>query len=312
MPGPSVQPQALLANSMVSVTTHVPEDAMTASVLGTDRAGYGIRIRDDGLVVTVNYLVTEADQVWLGTGDGQASSAYVVAQDYDSGLALVRPSLSLGGEVLETGSIQDLSPGDRLLVCNNLAGECLECELVTKQEFVGRWEYLLDQALYTAPACENWAGAALVDNSGRAYGVGSLLLEMPAAGEEMFHGNMFIPLDLLVPHIDQMCEHGRRLAPPRPWMGSMIQEHGGQLIVVGTYRGCPADQAGLKSGDVVLSVDDEPVTSLSEMFRKVWSLGSAGVEIPLTVSASGTVRTCRLKSIDRTVFDHRRAGQSLN
>ena len=276
MPNPLPQQLSSLGSAMVSVTSHVPEDAMTARLLGTARSGHCARIRDNGLVVTVNYLVTEADQIWLASADGQASSAYVVAQDYDSGLALLRPTLPLHGGVVEYESILNMPAGDSLLVCNNVAGDMMKCKLATKQEFVGRWEYLLEQALYTTPACDNWAGAALVDESGRVYGIGSLLLEMPdAVGSS--HGNMFIPLELLMPHVDEMCEHGRRLKPARPWMGSLIQEHEGQLVVVGIYSGCQADQAGLKSGDIVLSVNDEPVTSLSDMFRKVWSLGSAGV-----------------------------------
>jgi S1-C subfamily serine protease len=301
-----------LAGAMVAVTSHVPDDALTAGLLGTERSGHGVRVRDDGLVATVNYLVTEADQIWLTTGDGKASAAYIVGQDYDSGLALVRPTLPIGNTAIQSGSISDIDVGDALFACNNRGGICLESKLVNKQEFVGRWEYLLDQALYTAPAVDNWAGAVLVDDAGIVYGIGSLFLEMPGEDGKRFNGNMFIPLELVMPYLDEISEHGRRLAPARPWMGSLIQEHEGQLIVVGTYSGCPAERAGLKSGDVVLSVDNEPVTSLSDMFRKIWSLGSAGVEIPLTVSDSGTMRTCLLKSIDRTVFDYRKAGQPLN
>jgi S1-C subfamily serine protease len=188
----------------------------------------------------------------------------------------------------------------------------MSCKLIARQEFAGRWEYLLDEALFTTPACENWAGTGLIDNKGQLYGIGSLKMEIPMGKHMVEEGNMFIPVDLIAPFIDEMCTHGQRNLPARPWLGSLIQEYEGKLVVVGIYRGCPADKAGIQPGEIVVSVNDEPVTSLAELFRKIWSLGSAGVEVPLTISGAGSIRRCCLQSIDRATIYERVHADSLN
>jgi S1-C subfamily serine protease len=296
----------------VTIHSQVPEQALSAGLLGTERSGHGIRIQPDGLIVTVGYLVIEAEQLWLTSPDGRSSPGYIVAQDYDSGLALIRPTLPLGEDYLAPASRDEISVGDALSISNGGDGVVRSCRLIAKQEFAGRWEYLLDEALFTIPSCDNWAGAGLVDSAGRLYGIGSLLLEIPVDRVRTAEGNMFIPIDLIAPFINEMCLQGRRNVPARPWLGSLIQEYEGRLVVVGIYRNCPADRAGIQPGEVVVSVNDEPVTSLPEMLRKVWSLGSAGVEVPLTVSNSGKIRRCLLQSIDRSTIYQRPRSKKLN
>lgn len=300
------------AAAMVSLYSRVPENALSAGPLGTERSGHGIRIRADGLIVTVGYLVIEAEQIWLTSQDGHGSPGYVIAQDYDSGLALIRPTIPLGDDYLAPASKDELTVGDTLLISSSGGADILSCKLIAKQEFAGRWEYVLDEALFTAPACENWAGAALLNNKGQLYGIGSILLEIPRDLETITEGNMFIPIDLIAPFIDEMCIHGQRNKPAKPWLGSLIQEYEGKLVVVAVYRDCPADLAGIRPGEIVVSVDDEPVTNLADMFRKVWSLGSAGVEVPLTISGSGSLRKCCLQSIDRSTFYQHQNVNSLN
>ena len=297
---------------MVTIYSRIPENAMSAGLLGTERSGHGIRIRADGLLVTVGYLVMEAEQIWLTSSAGHASPGYVIAQDYDSGLALIRPTIDLGDEFLAPRSKDDLTIGDQLLISGTGGKDVHSCRLIAKQEFAGRWEYLLDEALFIAPACENWAGAGLINNAGQLYGVGSLLLEIPMGKNKQTEGNMFIPVDLIAPYLDEMCTYGHRNLPPRPWLGSLIQEYEGKLVVVGIYRNCPADKAGIQPGEVVVSVNDEPVTSLSDMLRKVWSLGSAGVEVPLTISASGSLRRCCVQSVDRASIYEGQHAEALN
>ena len=300
------------AAAMVSIYSTVPETALLAGLLGTERSGHGIRIRPDGLIVTVGYIVLEAEQIWITSNDGHGSPAYVIAHDHDSGLALVRPTIPIGEEYLAPGSKDEISVGDSLLISNSGEQELSPCKLIAKQEFAGRWEYLLEEALFAAPACENWAGAGLISNSGQLYGVGSLFLEVPLGSENYIDSNLFIPVDLIAPFLDEMCSHGQRNMPARPWLGSMVQEYEGKLVVVGVYKNCPADHAGIQPGEIIVSVNDEPVTSLSEMFRKVWSLGSAGVEVPLTVSGSGSIRRCSLKSIDRAAIFEQQHADTIN
>ena len=291
-------------SAMVAVHCRVPEGAVSASLLGTERNGHGVRIRADGLIVTAGYLVIEAEQIWLTSRDGNGSPGYVIAQDYDSGLALLKPTIPLGNEFLPPASHDGISIGEALHIACSDEKVLRGCKLIAVQEFAGRWEYLVDEALFTAPVCENWAGAGLINDSGQLFGIGSLLLEFPLSGTEMsIDGNMFIPVDLVAPFLDEMCKYGMRNIPARPWLGALVQEYEGKLVIVGVYRDCPADRAGIQPGEIIVSVNDEPVTSLAELFRKVWSLGSAGVEVPLTISGSDKVRRCCLQSIDRaTIF----------
>ena len=290
--------------AMVTISAQIPEHAMTAAILGTERAGHGVRIRADGLIATVGYVVMDADQIWITSHGGQGSPAYVIAQDFDSGIALVKTTMAVGLDYLPLGSRDRVAEGRPMTVYRH--GETVfHCEVVGKREFAGRWEYMLEEALYTAPPCNNWAGAALVGNDDRLYGIGSLLMDIPGTAEGTVLGNMFIPIDLVAPYLDELCEFGQRNKPARPWLGTLIQEYEGKLVVTGVYRDCPADRAGIKPGDFILSIDDEPVNCLSDMFRKVWSMGSAGVEIPVIISTSGKMRTCLINSIDRAVFHQR-------
>jgi S1-C subfamily serine protease len=298
--------------AMVTIYSRVPENAMSAGLLGTERTGNGIRIRPDGLIVTVGYLVMEADQVWLTSVEGHGSPGYVLAHDYDSGLALIRPTVPLGDKYLTPACRDELAVGESLLISCGTETAPRTCRLIAKQEFAGRWEYLLDEALFTLPACDNWAGAGLMNNNGQLYGIGSLLMEVPVGSRKTEEGNMFIPVDLIAPFIDEMCAYGQRNIPARPWLGTLIQEYEGKLVVVGIYRHCPADRAGIQPGEVVVSVNDEPVTGLAEMFRKVWSLGSAGIEVPLTISGPSGLRRCCVQSIDRTSIYAGHRFRSLN
>ena len=290
------------SESVVHVQSRVPDKAMTADLLGTERSGSGVRIREDGLIATVGYLVLEAEQIWLKSGDGRGAGAYIVAQDHDSGIALLKPTLPLPGGHLHPGSSSDIAVDERLFVYRNNQTKAFRCSLFARQEFAGRWEYLLDQALFTSPGCNDWAGAALVNQDGELCGVGSLLLELHHDDDDELLGNLFIPIDTVSPYLDEMCEFGQRRRPSRPWLGALIQEYEGKLVVTGVYPGCPAHQAGIKPGDIVLSVDDEPVYTLSGVFRKIWSLGNAGVEVPLLVTSAGNLRQCRLQSCDRSIF----------
>ena len=300
------------AGAMVSIYSRIPENALSAGLLGTERSGHGVRIRADGLIATVGYLVMEAEQIWLTSREGHGSPGYVIAQDYDSGLALIRPTIPLGDDHLTPVSKDELDVGDTLLITTNSDPEIMSCKLIAKQEFAGRWEYLLDEALFTAPACESWAGTGLIGSKGQLYGIGSLKMEIPMGKHTIEEGNMFIPVDLIAPFIDEMCTHGQRNIPAKPWLGSLIQEYEGKLVVVGIYRDCPADRAGIQPGEVIVSVNDEPVTSLAELLRKVWSLGSAGVEVPLTISGPGNIRRCCLNSIDRSMVYQSMHADSLN
>ena len=291
--------------AVVSITAHVPEDAMSAGLLGTERVGHGVRIRDDGLIATIGYVVHEAENLWIGSAE-TVVPGFVIGYDFDSGLALVKPSLPLRGPAMRLGRADSLAVGDAVTVASSGGKEhSIEARVVAKQEFAGRWEYVLDQAVFTAPPHDSWSGAALIDRDGRLCGLGSLVIqgfETPAGTTTV---NMFVPIELLAPIIDDICEHGRRSSPPRPWLGMLVHDDEHDLTVVGVYRNCPADQAGLRPGDVIVGIDDEPVIGLANMFRRVWSLGAAGVDVPLNVLRNAERVQLKVRSGDRAGFQRK-------
>lgn len=292
-------------DALVSIKTHIPEDAMSASLLGTERTGHGVRIREDGLIATIGYVVNEAESVWIGSNNGATVvPGFVVGYDFDSGFGLVKPTMPLHGPCMELGSTSALAVGDRVSVAGSGSEDrVVAATVVAKQEFAGRWEYLIEEAVFTAPTHDSWSGAALIDGQGRLCGIGSLAIEGFDDGHQTRAVNMFVPIDLLVPIVDDICEHGRRRSPPRPWLGVLIHENqDDQLTIVGVYRNCPADKAGLKPGDVILSVDDAPVTGLANMFRQVWNLGQAGVEVPISVLRDQEQIDKIVESDDRAIF----------
>ena len=290
--------------TLVSIQSYIPDNAMSAGMLGTERTGHGIRLREDGLIVTIGYVVTEAEEIWITSHDRRAVPGFVVGSDFESGLALIKPTMPLPGPIMEIGDPSMLGVGDTACIAGSREAnpQAVEVHVVAKQEFAGRWEYVLDKAIFTAPPYESWSGAALLDQEGRLCGVGSLVIQGFEVNETRRATNMFVPIDLLPPIIDEICEYGRRSTPPRPWLGLLVDDEDDGLIVVGVYRNCPADKAGLRPGDVIIRGGDQPVHSLANMFKTVWSLGAAGINVPLLVLRSSQLQEVVIRSTDRSEF----------
>jgi S1-C subfamily serine protease len=259
-------------------------------------------IRADGLVLTIGYLVTEAETVWISHSGGRAVSGHVLAFDQETGFGLVQALARLDLPALPLGSSKDAEIGERVVVAG--AGgrqHAVAARIIAKQEFAGYWEYVLDEALFAEPAHPQWGGSALIGADGRLLGIGSLLVE-EKAGERSVQGNMFVPVDLLEPILEDLVTRGRARRPARPWLGMYTTEIGNKLVVAGLAPEAPAERAGLKIGDVVVEVSGQRVRGLGELFRSIWRLGPAGVEVPLTLSRAGAKMNVRLKSADRADF----------
>jgi len=289
-------------DAVVSLRSEIPEDAFTASILGTERAGSGVVIRDDGLVLTIGYLITEAESIWLTTNGGSVVAGYPLAYDVATGFGLVQPLGRISAPALARGPSEGSAPGDDVVVigCGGRA-HALKAQLIAKREFAGYWEYVLDEALFTAPPHPQWGGAALVGRRGELLGIGSLLVQETFEGQAV-QGNMFVPVDLLTPILDDMLKFGAPARPPRPWLGMYTSEASERLIVSGLAKGAPADSAGVQLGDIVLEVAGERATGLADLFRKVWRLGQAGVEVPLTLARDGGIAQVVVRSADRSDF----------
>lgn len=286
-------------DAVVQLRSQIPDDAFTASILGTERSGNGIVIRDDGLLLTIGYLVTEASSIWLTTNGGVAVAGYPLAYDQATGFGLVQPLGRLNAPALARGSAASCAVGDDVIVIGHGGRpHALKAQVIAKREFAGYWEYVLDEALFTSPAHPQWGGAAVIDMQGRLVGIGSLLVEEAHDGQPA-QGNMIVPIDLLEPILDDMLKLGRPRRAPRPWLGLYAGETDGHIVVGGLAEDGPAHRAGVRQGDMVLEVAGQRVASLADMFRGIWRLGAAGTEIPLTLARAGSLVNLRLQSIDR-------------
>ena len=306
---PSAQPRAedysydleRALSSVVGLHSIIPPDAFTADTLGVERAGNGVLI-GDGLVLTIGYLITEAETVWLHQGDGHVVQGHALGLDQETGFGLVQALGRVDLPVLGLGTSQAAQTGERVVVggaggrARSLAGR-----VAAKQEFAGYWEYVLDEAIFTYPAHPNWGGTALISAKGELIGIGSLQLEREREGKSE-HLNMTVPIDLLHPILDDLRKFGRVNRPVRPWLGLYSTEIEDKVVIVGIAPKGPAARAELKTGDVVLAVAGENVSTLAAFYKKVWALGHAGVEVPLTLYREGVTFDVQVNSSDRAKF----------
>lgn len=289
-----------IMRSIVAIRSSIPEDAFTASTLGTVRDGSGVVIRENGLVLTIGYLITEAEEIWLTRHDGHVVPGHALAYDQETGFGLIQALGALDVPALPLGSSAAAKVGDPVTFADGI-GQFVRANIVAKQEFAGYWEYLLDEALFIAPAHPSWGGAALIDDDGKLLGIGSLRLQMAKDGD-VADINMIVPIDLLLPILDDLLNRGHINKPPRPWLGAFSAESNGEVVVMSVAPNGPAARAGLRQGDVISEIRDGEVESLADFYRKVWESGSAGAEIPMRVLRDGREAWLRIRSADRNSF----------
>ena len=288
-----------LLDAVVRVHADVTPGARTSAYLGTEREGTGVLIDADGLIVTIGYLVTEAMTVEVTPSHGKPIPATIVGLDNDSGLALVRAAVPLGAKPLALGRSADLAEQQIVLAAAFGGAEAAQpARVVSRRMFAGYWEYLLDDAIFTAPPLHSWSGAALLGADGKLLGIGSLIVSDAVAGTKEA-GNMFVPIDRLKASMADLLSTGRPGTPPRPWLGINAQEIGGRLVVTRISAEGPAQRAGLVRGSVVTAVAGENVTDLADFYRKLWAQGQAGIEVPLTVEENGASRELSVKTMNR-------------
>jgi S1-C subfamily serine protease len=308
---PSVQPKpedysfdlerALTA--VVGLRAIVPSDAFTAEVLGTERAGNGVLIRDDGVVLTIGYLITEADSVWISMFDGRPVQGHVLAYDHETGFGLVQALGRVDVPGLRLGKSGPAQVGDKVVVAG-VGGRqrSVAARIIARQEFAGSWEYVIDEAIFTAPAHPNWGGAALIGSTGELLGIGSLQLQQTRATGQTEHLNMIVPIDLIEPILGDLLAFGRPNHPARPWLGVYATEIEDKIVIMRVATRGPGQIADLHPGDIILAVAGTEVNDLADTFRRVWALGPAGVEVPLLMYRDGRTFEARLTSVARSRF----------
>lgn len=296
---PSAEGERLFG-AVVKVRVRAVPGARTNASLGAEREGTGIVIGPDGLILTIGYLIVEADEVNVVDNHGRTLPAKVVGYDHPTGLGLLRtvvPANIAPVALGESGKLQDREP---VMIINHGGRDDVGLAfVVSRRPFTGNWEYALDQAIFTSPPTLNWSGAALIGRDGRLLGVGSLIVRDAVTGESTLPGNMFVPIDVLKPVLQDLIKNGRRTGPARPWLGVNADEIQGRLFVGRVSPEGPADLAGIAAGDIILGVGQDGVHSQSEFYAKVWNYGAAGTDIPLRILHDVNVREVKVHSIDR-------------
>jgi serine protease Do len=292
-------PLLSLNQSIVGVVSQAVEGARSTATLGRTRVGSGVVIDRDGHILTIGYLVIESERLDIRLYDGKTYPARVVAYDHATGLSLIRPILPLSLQPITLGDSRRLKLEDLLITLPFSGfGPGLPTQLVSRRLFTGPWEYLLESPLYTFPPHPAWAGAPLLDESGTLVGIGSLFLQ-DARGDQSVPGNLFVPIEVLMPVLDQLKRGGRAAEQQRPWLGVSTDDGSGYVAVTRISQGGPSEAAGVRPGDFILAVNGKPVRSVAEFYRTVWALGPAGVEVPLLLERSGKSVSITIRSVDR-------------
>jgi S1-C subfamily serine protease len=300
-PAPRGKPDITVDSlSVVRVRAQATANARSGQTLGRNREGTGVVIDSSGLVLTIGYLITEAEKIELSTADGKVYPATVVGFDNATGLGLLKSLVPVPVKPIDMGLSSEAKERDMVLIVG--FDGVAPAYVVSKRQFVGYWEYLLDEAIYTAPATVNWQGAALVSRDGKLLGIGSLAVGNAVATGSAVPGNMFVPIDVLKPVIGDFIANGRSTAKARPWLGVTSQEVGGNLLVVRVSPEGPAEEAGLKAGDIIVGISGEGLKGQADFYTRLWKIGNAGVEVALDVLRGNKVEAMKLKSVDRNNY----------
>ena len=295
------------SDAVVGLRVQAVDDARSASSLGLLRQGSGVVIGADGLVLTIGYLVLEAEYVELLTEDNRRVPARVVAYDGASGFGLVQALAPLAVEPVPLGRVDALAAAEPLVIVSGGSdGTVGMARLLSRRGFSGWWEYHVDGALFTSPPRQDHSGAALFNTRGELLGIGSLLLaDVPGSTGEAGRAarrpaNMFVPVELLQTILPELRQNGQSNASRRAWLGVNCAESDGEVRVVRITEDSPADVAGLERGDRIVRIDGRPVVSLEGLWKALWSAGAPERAVTLEIERNAKPQTLVVQTVDRT------------
>jgi len=290
-------------DAVVKLSIKAIPGARTADTLGAEREGTGVVIGSDGLILTIGYLILESDSILVLTPDGRVFPAVAIGFDHASGFGLVRASPGVASRPIALGESGDLAEFEQVLaVTHPSAGGLTPAYVVSRRRFTGYWEYMIEDAIFTAPPRFDHSGAALLDRQGRLIGIGSLWVGDALNTGVAFPGNMFVPIDLLKPVLEELIAHGRRREPARPWLGIYTEEVESHVVVTRVLPDTPAAEAGMRRGDVILGVAGQSIGGQGEFYQRLWASGSAGEDVVLHILRSKTVQQLKVRSVDRLAY----------
>lgn len=296
-------------DAVVGVQVTAAEGARSAETLGRRRSGSGVVIGPEGLILTIGYLILEADGIQVTTHDHRVLPARAVAYDLATGFGLIRPLLPLRVPPAPLGSVAGTAQSTKLMAAiGGDDGGVAVTELVSTRPFSGYWEYHIESALFTSPPVGNHSGAGLFNQRGELLGIGSLFVGDALGDSQRMPGNMFVPVDLLKPILTELQQTGSTRNSRRPWLGINSSEHGGRVHIVRVSQDSPAHAAGLAPGDVVLAIDGEKVSTLEGFYKKLWSRPEVEGEVTLTVMQGTQIRQVPVKTVDRMKTMRRPSG----
>jgi S1-C subfamily serine protease len=271
-------------DAIVEVRISVPENARTAERFGTNRVASGVVIDKTGHILTIGFQTIEAETIEIVGKDRQTVDAIVVAYDRNTGFGLLRATSPLQVTPMPLGSSSEVKEGDAVLAANYGTQDAVQgVRVVARKEFAGPWEYLLENAIFTAPPIVRFSGAALINRKGHLVGIGYLFSQLMIADQGIMPTNMFVPIDLLKPILSDLKLSGSSKLSSRPWLGVRTEELYGRLFVEHVISDSPSEKAGIKTGDIILAVNKQDVHGMADFYRKVWALGKAGVDVPLRI-----------------------------
>ena len=307
---PVAEERTSVLDAVVGIRSEVPVEARTASSLGRVREGTGVLIDGSGLVLTIGYLILEASAVDIIAPNGSRIPATIVAYDHESGFGLVRGHSKIRGiKPIPLGNSAAIELGTPLLAVSRVGGlDGVQVSFTDRRDFAGYWEYLLPQAVFTTPVHRQFGGAALIDTSGSLVGIGSLFVRDAEGQGIPSPGNMFIPAELLPPILGDLLVYGRRSGPAKPWIGVYGHNHPKGIALRRVAEDGPSYRAGIRPGDIIVAIDGAPVRDLMELYRTMWDLGDAGVDIPVKVRRRDRDHEFTVASTDR--YDWLRFEQS--
>src|SRR5690349_23034662 len=299
-----------IVSAVVQVKTTITPDGQTVQSLGREREGSGVIIDEDGLILTIGYLMVEAHAATVTTNNGRTVPAAIVGYDHVTGFGVLRAIEPLRIKPLPFGRSADVKESEPVLIASHGgAGMVTPAHVAAKREFAGNWEYLLDEAIFTSPPHPAWSGAALISRDGKLLGIGSLIVGDAAGNGEATPGNMFVPIDRLPPILGDLIADGRVTGPGQPWLGIAANDVGGRLVVSRVTPEGPGEKAGIRRGDEIVGVAGTPPRGLADFYRKVWATGAAGTTVPLDVEHGGEKRRIDVKSMNR--LDHLKLKSTL-
>jgi len=292
-----------ILKAIVKIRAVIPKEAHTAGTLGTEREGNGVVIDSKGHILTIGYLIVEAETIEVIGPEEKPIHATFVGYDHETGFGLLRAEKPLPVKPIKLGEATKLREGYPVLIAGHGGADSVQpARIIARKEFAGYWEYLLEDAIFTAPPYSNFGGAALIGPDGQLLGIGSLFTQFVIQGLGSIPSNVFVPIDLLPPILDDLKATGRPRKAPRPWLGINVEEAHGRVFVIRVTSGGPAERAGLKPGDLILTVNEKAVNGLADFYRKVWALGNAGAEVSLSILHGIQIRNVTVRSTDRYQF----------